>query len=97
MAYTHAQAREVESRIIRELGAKQTELETAKAAFAKISSDLAAMQTNYAGWAGDVNTLFNANNTNPELIALKSSLDLLVAQFTSSKNEADALDTVVNS
>lgn len=96
MAYSYSQLQDIKARIVRELAAEQSRLETAKTAFAGISGSLAGMQTNYAEWATEVNALATANPNDDAIQALKSERDLLVAEFASTKTSAEALDTAVN-
>lgn len=97
MTMTHAQLKDVENRIIRDLAALQSRLTNGKAEFAAIDTALASMQTTYGSWATDVNALATANPSDADILALKASRDRLVQQFNDARTEAQALDTAVNS
>lgn len=96
MAYSYAQLQDLKNRAVRDLAARQTELESAKGAFASISSQLTQMQQTYNGWAGEVNTMATANPDDAAIQALKAERDLLVSEFASTKTDAEAADTAVN-
>lgn len=96
MAYSYSQLQDIKSRVVRDLAAQQTQLTTAKGAFAAVATALGGMQTAYAGWAGEVNTLVTANPNNDAIKALKAERDLLVDEFAASKTEAETLNTLVN-
>lgn len=96
MAYTYAQLQDIKDRIVRDLAAQQQLLANAKAQFGVISSSLTTMQSQYAGWAGEVNAMATANPGNAAIQALKSEKDLLVSEFASAKSSAGTLDALVN-
>lgn len=96
MAYSYAQLQEIKSRIIQDLATQQNSLQAAKAQFAIISANLTNMQTQYTGWAGEVNAMAAASPNDNALKALKAERDLLVSEFASTKTEADNLNTAVN-
>ena len=97
MAYSYAQLQNIKDRIVRDLSNQQSSLETAKGQFGAISSNLAAMQAEYTTWAVEVNAMATANPNDDAIQALKAERDLLVSEFQSTKDEADALDAAVNS
>lgn len=72
-------------------------LEQARATIAAAVSDLTAMQSAYSGFATQLNTDAAANPANDAWQVAKAEKDQLVADFQALKNEADALNTAVNS
>ncbi len=96
MPMSYAQLQDVKTRINSQLAAQQTQLTTAKGAFAGVAANLGVMQTTYADWATEVNTLATANPNDDAIKALKAERDLLVSEFAASKTEAETLDTTVN-
>lgn len=93
----HAQLKDIENQIIRSLAGLQSRLTVGKAEFAAIDAALGEMQLEYGTWASDVNAFAAANPSNADAVALKASRDLLVAQFSAARAEAQALDAAVNS
>lgn len=95
MPYTYTQLTGIKNRILRDLEAQQNNIENTKAQFITIESTLVNMQTTYAGWAKEVNTLAAANPNDAAIQALKAERDLLVAEFQASKDDAIALKNAV--
>lgn len=94
--YSFSQLQDIKNRIVRDLATQQNQLTTAKGAFGGVASALTGMQSSYTGWAGEVNAYLTANPNNPAAQALKAEKDALVAEFASTKTEAETLDTAVN-
>ena len=95
MAMSFTQLQDVKARIIRDLAGQQQQLETAKGSFTQIKNSLTGFENTYAGWATEVNTLATANPSDAAVMALKAERDRFVAEFSSTKVEAIALETAV--
>jgi len=95
MAYTFTQLTNIKDRIVADLATQQNNIDSAKTAFTTIKSNLTTMQTTYAGWTTEVDTLYTSNSSDPAIAALKAEKDLLVAEFQSSKTLATNLETAV--
>lgn len=95
MAMTEAQLHDVGSRMIRELAALQQRITQVKGEPASIDAALATMQSTYGGWAGEVNALALAKPLDAGVATLKAMRDTLVAEFSSARTEAQAIDAAV--
>ena len=95
MAYSYAQLQQLKTGVVTNLSRQQDGLETAKSQFTVIETALTNMQSQYAGWATEVNALAAANPNDPVIQALKAERDLLVAEFSSTKAEATTLKDAV--
>lgn len=96
MSMTYAQLQEVTTRVVRELANHQSQLTTTKGRFLEIESALTGMELTYAGWAADINAMAAADPDNPAISALKSEMELLVAEFNTTKQQAVVLKTAVD-
>lgn len=96
MAYSFAQLRDIESRIVRDLADVHARLDSAVGAFTAAETALTGLQSSYATWATEVNAFLTANPDDDAVKTLKASRDRLVAEFVSAKTRAGNLKTAVS-
>ena len=95
MAYSYSQLLGIKARIETDLEASQNQLATARAAFTSVAARLTAMQSQYTGWATEVNDFQTANPTDNAAVVLKAQKNALIAEFATAKTVAQALETAV--
>lgn len=94
--YSYSQLQDIKNRVVRDVAAEQGKATTARGAFTQIKDALATMQSQYAGWVGEVNDYLAANPSDPAAVALNAEKDALVAEFASLSAVVTALETAVD-
>lgn len=96
MSMTYTQLQDVKNRVIRDLANHQASLAAARGEFTRINNALTGMQTEYAGWATEIDQAAAQFPTNAAVMALKAEKDIILAEFTSTKAKATALAGAVD-
>lgn len=96
MAFTYSQLEQIKTRIQAQLETHENNLDACVAQFTAIKDALTTMQTQYSGWATEVDDYLTANPGNEAAVVLQAQKDALVAEFSSKKTRATDLETAVN-
>lgn len=92
---TFAQLQSIKTRIVRDLEGHVNSKDAAIAQFTTIKAALTNMQSQYAGWASEVNAYLAANPNDAAAEALKAEKDIYVAEFAALKTLVTSLETAV--
>lgn len=95
MPMSFSQLHDVKNRIVRDLAAQQAAQANHEAGFDAVDANLLAMQTAYAGWAGEVDAYLTANPADAAAQALKAQRDALVAEFQTLRDRAQAASAAI--